>query len=162
MYIYSHPQTDLFRSIRTHPCGLTGKIPEAEIEIRLTQTPIQDSTTQPRGSQRQQSKFKRLCIAIVIIYIYPLNGYRELDSYEEPCIYANGKTITSFARELNPKGVGEHIYIYCHPQTDLFRYIYIYIYIYPTLSPLEGCEKGLSFDQCIWSEFSVFLLLNLL
>ena len=48
-----------------------------------------------------------------------LNGYRELDSYEELCIYANGNTITSFAREVNPTGVGEHIYIY----------IYIYIYI---------------------------------
>ena len=111
-------------------------IPEAGIETRLTQTPIQDSTTQPRGSQRQRSKFKRLWITIVIVYIYLLNGYRELDSYEEPCIYANGNTITSFARELNPTGVGEYIYIYCHPQTDLFRSIwthqcgYIYIHIH--------------------------------
>ena len=38
-------------------------------------------------------------------------------------------TITSFARELNPSGVGEHIYIVIHRQTASF-YIYIYIYIY--------------------------------
>ena len=74
IYIYSHPQTDLFRSIRR--------------------------------------KFKRLWITIVIVYINPLNGYRELHLYEEPCIYANGNTITSFARELNPTGVREYIYIY--------------------------------------------------
>ena len=60
------------------------------------------------------------CITFVIVYIYQLNDYRELDSYEEPFIYTNGNTITSFARELNPTGVGEHIYIY----------IYIYIYVY--------------------------------
>ena len=30
-------------------------------------------------------------------------------------------TITSLARELNPSGVGDHMY--CHPQTDLFRSI---------------------------------------
>ena len=41
----------------------------------------------------------------VIVYIYPLNDYRELDSYEELCIYANGSTITSFSRELNLTGV---------------------------------------------------------
>ena len=46
--------------------------------------------------------------------MYPLNGYRELDSYEEPCIYANGNRINSFARELNPRRVGEHIYIYIY------------------------------------------------
>ena len=25
---------------------------------------------------------------LLFFYIYPLNGYRELDSYEEPCLYA--------------------------------------------------------------------------
>ena len=34
----------------------------------------------------QEKKFKRLCITIVFVYIYPLNRYRELDSYEKPCI----------------------------------------------------------------------------
>ena len=29
-------------------------------------------------------------------------------------INANGNTITSFARELNPTGVGEYIYIYIY------------------------------------------------
>ena len=71
-FIYCCPQTDLFCSIRTHQ---TGWIPETGIETRLTQTPIQDSTTQPQGSQRQQSKFKQLWITIVIVYIYPLKGF---------------------------------------------------------------------------------------
>ena len=39
---------------------------------------------------------------------------------------ANGNTITSFARELNPTGVGEHIYIYIY--IVIHTYIYIYIY----------------------------------
>ena len=64
IYIYSHSQKDLFRSIRT----------------------LQDSTTQPRGNERKRGKFKRLCITFVFVYIYPLNGYQELNSYEEPCI----------------------------------------------------------------------------
>ena len=76
----------------------------------------------PLSHEHKRMKFKRLWITIVIVYLYPLNGYRELDSYEEPYI-----TFTSFDRELNPTGVGEHIYIYiyiyCHPQTDLFRSI---------------------------------------
>ena len=33
---------------------------------------------------------------------------------KEPCIYANDNTFTSFARELNPTGVGEYIYIYIY------------------------------------------------
>ena len=83
---------------------------------------------------------------LIIVYIYPLNGYRGLDSYEEPCIYANGNTITSFARELNPTVVGEYIYIYifivihrqiCFVLSELitvvryarFPKLYIYIYI---------------------------------
>ena len=45
--MYCHPQTDLFCSIRTLQYGYTSKIPEAGIETRLTQTPIQDSTTLP-------------------------------------------------------------------------------------------------------------------
>ena len=50
----------------------------------LKQTPIQDSTIQPRRNQRKRRKFKRLCVTIVFVYIYPLNGDRELNSYEEP------------------------------------------------------------------------------
>ena len=52
--------------------------------------------------------------------MHPLNGYRDLNSYiKRLAVNANGNTITSFARELNPTGVGEYIYIY----------IYIYIYM---------------------------------
>ena len=113
---------------------------------KLGSKPV-DSNASPRfyhsatGKPAPASKFKRLWITIVIVYIFPLNGYRELDSYEEPCIHANGNAITSFARELNPTGVGEHIYIYCHPQTDLFRSIRThqcgYIYIMKTLLAFE-------------------------
>ena len=45
------------------------------------------------------------------------NSYRELNSFEEPC-FTLVATISSLARELNPTGVGEHIY--CHPQIDCF------------------------------------------
>ena len=52
------------------------------------------------------------------LHIYPLNGYRELNSFEEPWFMLVA-TVTSFAREVNPTGVGEHIYY--HPrQTDCF------------------------------------------
>ena len=54
-----------------------------------------------------------------------LNSYRELDSYEEPCIYANGNTITSFARELSP--IYMYIYTYIYIWTLYTMYICIYI-----------------------------------
>ena len=58
-----------------------------------------DSNANPRFYHEETSasfgKFKWLCITIVFVYIYPLNGHRELDS-------------------------PELIYIYCHPQTDCF------------------------------------------
>ena len=48
------------------------------------------------------------------------NCYGDLNLYlKRLAINANANTITSFARELNPPGVGEYIYIY----------IYIYIYM---------------------------------
>ena len=116
------------------------RFPKLGSKPRLTQIPIQDSTTLSWGSQRQQSRFKWLWITIVIVYIYPLNGYRELDSYEEPCIYTDGNTITSFARELNPTGVGEHIYIYIvihiiyiYIYMHICTYVCIYIYVIPTI-----------------------------
>ena len=126
--------------------------------------PIQDATTQPWGNQHKRRKFKRLCITFG--YIYLLNDYRELNSYEEPCITLV-ETITSLARELNPTGVGgAYIYIYivihrqiCFVLSELFSvarfpklgsklgwlkrqskilplYIYIYIYIYIILCSL--------------------------
>ena len=97
--------------------GMNSLVREAGIEIWLTITPIQDSTTQPRGNQCKWRKFKRLCITFVFVYIYPPNYYRELNSFEEHC-FPLVATITSFVRELNPTGVGEHIY--SHPQTVSF------------------------------------------
>ena len=54
---------------------------------------------------------------ICFVYIYPLKSYRELNSFEEPC-FMLAETITSFARELNSTGVGEHIYIYVYSKTQ--------------------------------------------
>ena len=45
---------------------------------------------------------------ICFVYIYPLNGYWELNLFEEPC-FTLVATITSLARELNPTGVGEDL-----------------------------------------------------
>ena len=122
IYIYCHPQTDLFRSIRTHQCGYIGKIPEAGIDTRLPQTPSQDSTTQPRGNLRKRRKFKRLWITIVVVYIYPLNGYRELDSYEE----------LAYTLMATLQGLGS-IYIYI--------YIYIYLFIYICSQAAQEIDK---------------------
>ena len=74
------------------------------LDSRLTLTPIHDATTQPRANLRQWRKFKRLWITIVFVYIYPLNGSRELDSYEEPCI-------TLMATHLLPSLESSYIYI---------------------------------------------------
>ena len=126
VYIYPHTFTYIYIYIYIYivcfvlseliSVARQARLPKLGSKLPLTQTPIQDSTTRPRGSQHQRCKFKRLWIIIIIVYIYPLNGYRELDSYEKPRIYANGNTITSFARELNPTGLGEHIYIVIHRQ----------------------------------------------
>ena len=67
-------------------------------------------TLQPRGAITYEVNFKRLWITITIVYIYPFNGYRDLNPYmKRIVINAYGNTITSFARELNPTGVGEYI-----------------------------------------------------
>ena len=74
--------------------------------------PIQASTPQPRVTSSIEVNFKWLWITIIIVYIHLLNGYRDLNSYmKRLAINANGNTITSFARELNPTGVGEYISI---------------------------------------------------
>ena len=49
-------------------------------------------------------------------YIYMLNDYWDLNSFEEPC-FTWVATIASFAIKLNPTGVRS---IYCHPQADCF------------------------------------------
>ena len=57
---------------------------------------------------------------ICSVYIYPLNGYQELNSFEEPC-FTLVATITSFAREIN-----------------LYIYIYMYIYICSQSNKITG------------------------
>ena len=44
------------------------------------------SNAKPRFYHSATRKLKRLWITVVIVYIYPFNGYGELDSYEEPWI----------------------------------------------------------------------------
>ena len=85
-YIYSHPQTDLFRYIRTLQWGKTGKIPEAGIETRLTQMPIQILPLNHEETRASEGHLNTYLSQLFLFYIYPLNGYRDLDSYEEPCI----------------------------------------------------------------------------
>ena len=81
-------------------------------------------TLQPRGASSSEVNFKRLWIKITIVYIHPFNGYRDLNSYmKRLAINANGNTITSFAGELKPTGVGEYLSL-------LSSTLYIYIYIY--------------------------------
>ena len=111
IYIVIHRQTVLFYQ------NSSGWLDRLDSWTWLTEMPIQDSTTQPRENQRKRRKFKRLCITFVFVYIYPLNGYREVDSFEEPC-FTLVATITSLATELNPTEAGEHIY--CHPHIDCF------------------------------------------
>ena len=58
---------------------------------------------------------------ICFVCIYPLNGYRELNSFEEPCFMLVA-TITSFAREPNPTEVGEHT-------CEIYVCMYVYILV---------------------------------
>ena len=44
---------------------------------------------------------------LCFVYTYPFNGYRELNLFKESCL-TQVATITSFGRELNLTGVGEH------------------------------------------------------
>ena len=63
--------------------------------------------------------FKHFFFTFCFVYAYPFNGYRELNSFEEPCL-TRAKTVTFIDRKINPSGMGEHIL----PSTDrLFRCI---------------------------------------
>ena len=116
LYIYCHPQRDCF--VLSELFSVARQARFLKVGSKPGWLKRQDSTTLPRGDQRKRRKLKRLCITFV--YIYPLNGYQELNSFEEPS-FTLVATITSLVRELTPPGVGEHIY--CH----LCIYIYIYI-----------------------------------
>ena len=96
IYIYSHPQTDLFRSIRTHQCGLTlapngwhRNSVDSNAKPKLL-------TIQPRGAISCEVNFKRLWITITIVYIHQFNGYRDLNSFTKRlAMNALGNAITS-------------------------------------------------------------------
>ena len=76
---------------------------------------------------------------ICFVCIYPLNGYRELNSFEEPCFMVVA-TITFLAREFNPTGVGEHIY--CHPQTECFLVSQLFSMARQDRFPKLGSKPG--------------------
>ena len=76
---------------------------------------------------------------ICFVYIYPLNGYRELNSFEEPC-FTLVTTITSLATELKPTGVGEHTY--CHSQTDCFVVSQLFSVASKARFPKLGSKHG--------------------
>ena len=75
--------------------------------------------------------------------LFLFNGYRELDSYEEPCIMLMATHSLPLLESSTLQGYG-CIYIYSHPQTDLFRSVrtlQLYIYIYIFLPPKVWVEK---------------------
>ena len=79
IYIYSHPQTGLFRSIRTHQCDKTVSSRSWDRNPVDSNAKPKVLTIQPRGH------FKRLWITITIVYIHTFNGSRDLNSNEEAC-----------------------------------------------------------------------------
>ena len=96
VYIYSHPQTDLFRSIRTHQCGQTESSRSWDRNPVDSNTKPKLLTIQPRGDISCEVNFKRLWITITIVYIHPFNGCRDLNSSTKRlAIDANGNTISS-------------------------------------------------------------------
>ena len=112
--IYSHPQTDLFRSIRTHQCGSTLASHNWDRNPVDSNVKPNFKTIQPREAISCDVNFKRLWITIIIVYIHPFNGYRDLNSYmKRLAIYANGDTITSSPENLTLRYGGRGvIYIY--------------------------------------------------
>ena len=58
-YIYSHPQTDLFRSIRTHQCGYTVSSRSWDRNPVDSNTKPKLLTIQPRGDISCEVNFKR-------------------------------------------------------------------------------------------------------
>ena len=98
-----------------------------------------DSNANPRlypsateKTSSSEVNFKRLRITITIVYIHPLNGYRELRSYEETCIYANGTRLLHSLESWTLRELGS-IYIlsstHTHTDTDTHTHIHIYIYM---------------------------------
>ena len=85
---------------------------------------------------------------ICFVYIYPLNGFRELNSFEEPCL-TRVTTITSFATH-----VGRGAYIVIHRQTVSLYHnsnTYIYIYIYSCSSYYSSKFTGIfEFPKCLF------------
>ena len=96
IHIYSHPETDLFRSIRTHQCALTVSSRSWDRNPVDSNAKQKLLTIQPPGDISCEVNFKRLGITITIVYIHPFNGSRDLNSSTKRlAIDANGYTITS-------------------------------------------------------------------
>ena len=111
----------LWRTYRKYKCGKESRLSKQQ------QYQPEYQVLESWGDSSSEVNFKRLWITITIVYIHPFNAYRDLNSYmKRLAINANGNTITSFAREINPTWVGEYISFKC---SDIYIYIYIYIYI---------------------------------
>ena len=94
----------------------------------------------------QAKEILTLMYHISFVYIYLLNDYQELNSFEEPC-FTLVATITSLARELNPTGVGEHIYIY------IYIYIYMHTHMYACIGrSLLAYTHIIIYEHILWAK----------
>ena len=112
IYIYSHLQTDLFSFYqKLISVARQTSFPVAGIETRLTKTPIQASSPQPRWNPVcSEVNFKTVYESqFTIVYIHPLNGYRDLNSYMKRLAIKRDYFIR--LEKLNPTGVGGYISI---------------------------------------------------
>ena len=112
IYIYSHPQTDCYVVSRLFNVARQARFPKLGSKPGWLKRQSEILPLSHEETSASEGNFNAY-ITFVLFYIYPLNGYRELNSFEEPC-FTLVATITSLTRELNPTGVGEHIYIYIY------------------------------------------------
>ena len=112
--IYSHPQTDLFRSIRTHQCGYTLASRSWDRNLVDSDANPKPLNLQPRDAISCEVNLKQLWITITIVYIHPFNGYRDLNSYMKRLAINAKCKITSSPENSTLRGVEEYIYIYIY------------------------------------------------
>ena len=93
--------------------------------------------------------FKGLWITITIVYIHPLNGYWELNSYMKSLAY------TLMATRLLHSLESSTLYIYIYTYMHIHSHIYIYIYIYISVLPARYDDDDIYIlSQGLWSNIS--------
>ena len=115
IYIYSHPQTDYLVVSQLFSVARHARFSKAGTEIRLTHTPIQDSTTQPRGNQHKRRNFKHLCITFVLFTYIRLTA-------TESSIHSKGLALRERSQSHRGRGVYIDIYIYIYGRQAYFIY----------------------------------------